>query len=158
MRAPFWRFLADEGRMEAHIRIDQTATNTSPNISTGRSTRNRPNADRIVSISAFDSRNAASSSNVENDTAPLYSLKGKGWLTPPQWCSRRQMGLPSAALLGNPTVGPGYATPPTSSHSNTPSRICVAESAGPGYVQWCLVIRCGRQPFSRDGSVVSIDA
>jgi len=24
---------------------------------------------------------------------PLYSLKGKGWLTPPQWCSRRQIEL-----------------------------------------------------------------
>ncbi len=33
--------------MEPHIRIDQTATNTSPNISTGRSTRNRPNATEL---------------------------------------------------------------------------------------------------------------
>jgi len=24
---------------------------------------------------------------------PLYSLKGKGWLTPPQWRSRRQVEL-----------------------------------------------------------------
>jgi hypothetical protein len=37
------------------------------------------------------------------------------------------MELPSAARLSNPTIRPGCATPPTSSHSNTPSRLWAGE-------------------------------
>ncbi len=46
----------------------------------------------------------------------LYSIKGKGWFTPPHSCGRSQAELASAARLDDPTVGPRRATPPQSWH------------------------------------------
>lgn len=37
---------------------------------------------------------------------PLYSIKGKGWLTPPKWCRRGQMELAPAARLRDPQGTP----------------------------------------------------
>ena len=62
----------------------------------------RPGGQRVGSTGQYEDSTVRCVSRLLGQTPPrfrmdsiipLYSLKGKGWLTPPQWRSRRQIEL-----------------------------------------------------------------